>query len=344
MGFREELAEQARVLDALLSKESGCICISESMDISSFDSVVFAGMGSSYYAGIYGAVLFNRVGIKAVALEASELSHYHRSLLDDSTLLIAISQSGESTETMELVRSIKGRNTMVMTNRPQGELGCLADIGVVDIMAGEEKATSTKTYTNTLGTIVLLARYAFGIGFSGWEEGVGDALALMRTWLSRAEDLGREISDFFSGIRYLVYMGSGLSQANALHAALITGEMSGEMATATTVGQFFHGLIEQVDHRYGVIALGGSSLPSPVFQQACFEVVKAGGRLVSIGSTIDCADFMEGEKQKYFHLAASLPADVYACWAEIVPVECFAYMWSLAKGREPGVLHRVQKK
>jgi len=339
MSYREELAEQATVLEALLVAGSQCIYTTGFPEVSSFSRIVFSGMGSSYFAGIYGAILFNRGGKKAVAVEASELSVSYRSLLDKDTLLVAISQSGQSSETLELVKSVDGVNTLVVTNKAGGELAQTARCGWVDIIAGEEKTTSTKTYTNTLAALFLLARHVFGISISGWKKETLDALDIMRSWLSHVEKLGREIWSFLSGVKYLVYMGSGFSHVSASHAALITGEMSGELAAVTTVGEFFHGLIEQVDQRYGFIAFNAASFVSPDFQKACSQVVEAGGRLVRIGGE---SELLQGEKH-CLHIRASFPKDLFACWAEIVPVECFAYIYSLERGRDPGVLQRVQK-
>lgn len=74
-----------------------------------YDKVVFTGMGSSFFLSHAAALLLSGAAIPAFAVNAGEMLHFQRPLLTDKTLLVAISQSGESYEVVELLKEMSGQ-------------------------------------------------------------------------------------------------------------------------------------------------------------------------------------------------------------------------------------------
>ena len=124
--------------------------------------VVFTAAGSSYYASLLGVYFLNRIGINAHTLIASEFQNFM--LVDKDTLLIAISQSGE---TMDVVTATKwarerGAKIVSLVNVPHSTLQRISDISL-EIHAGPEiSVAATKTFTNQ---VVALLYLSYILGF-----------------------------------------------------------------------------------------------------------------------------------------------------------------------------------
>ena len=71
--------------------------------------MIFTGMGSSYFTSYAAACLFNSLGIHSYAINTSELLYYHKSLITEKTLIVCISQSGESFEVVKFLEMLPGK-------------------------------------------------------------------------------------------------------------------------------------------------------------------------------------------------------------------------------------------
>src|SRR5260370_15127688 len=109
-GLIDEIYEQPealhRLLDAVPIMLSDLAQWAQKLKQQQIRRVMFTGMGSSFYATYPAAIYLLQHGIDAQAVEASELYHDYRPLLDKNTLLIAISQSGRSVENRNLVDQV----------------------------------------------------------------------------------------------------------------------------------------------------------------------------------------------------------------------------------------------
>ena len=110
-------------------------------------SIVFIGCGSSYYAGLTGAYASHQlINRSATPISALDFLGYRSSDIDQKTLLFALSQSGETYETVKAARAAKqrGANIIAATNNPDSTLGQLAPHSI-EFLAGEEYGAGTKT-------------------------------------------------------------------------------------------------------------------------------------------------------------------------------------------------------
>ena len=122
-------------------------------------------MGSSYDACYPAIVELARAGVPAVQVDAAELLHFRSAILRPGTTLLVVSQSGESAETVRLVRDLvarPGRGRLIgVTNGPGNTLAALADVAL-DTRAGEETGPSTMTFAASLVRVGALARVLAG--------------------------------------------------------------------------------------------------------------------------------------------------------------------------------------
>ena len=111
----------------------------------SYQRIVLTGMGGSFHA-LYPATLeLVDHGFNAIRVETSELVHYQNRFLDSRSLIIVVSQSGESAEVVRLLQRNRSADLIAVTNSPDNTLARCAD-SVVRTLAGEEFSVSCKTY------------------------------------------------------------------------------------------------------------------------------------------------------------------------------------------------------
>jgi glutamine---fructose-6-phosphate transaminase (isomerizing) len=130
-----------------------------------FEEIIFTGCGSTYYLSVAAATLAREVGIEARALPASELWLYpSSSYANKKTLLVAVSRSGETTETIKAVEAFKADNrgsVITLICYPQSALAKLGDINIILEAGQEQSIAQTRAFTVLyLATLYLLLSWS----------------------------------------------------------------------------------------------------------------------------------------------------------------------------------------
>ncbi len=311
MNFLTEMAEQPHALQTLLSNWSRQ---DPHLNLASDKPVVFLGMGSSYFAGLYGAWLLNKQGMPAVAVEASMARDDAGALVDSAGLWVLVSQSGESPEVLQLADEAKGRNILGITNEPDSQLARYP-FPVVTLDAGPETATTSKTYLNTLAVMALLA---------------GVSPEYLAPIPAQIERLLNEPMLFPSVPRDLTLIGRGPSLTSAYQGALILREGANVTATGFSGAGFRHGPL-QWGYDRDLISFSGWGRYRALQDQLYRDLVQQGNRIYQLGS--EPADW-------------SLPTahnDLLPL-LEIIIIERLLVSWAAEQGIEPGKLaHKVSR-
>ncbi len=115
-----------------------------------FKTVVLTGMGSSFHALHPLHLELINHGLTAMMVETSELVHYQSRLFDPKTLIVVVSQSGQSAEAVRLLEINRGKSSVIaITNTPDSPLAAQADATILT-QAGKEFSVSCKTYLTAL--------------------------------------------------------------------------------------------------------------------------------------------------------------------------------------------------
>jgi glucosamine--fructose-6-phosphate aminotransferase (isomerizing) len=222
-----------------------------------FDRVIFTGCGSTYYLAQVGAALFQQlIGINASAYPASEIA-----LLPDYVfapgghpLLIAVSRSGETTETLSAVRVFRERThsaVAVVTCYPASRLAAAADFAVLIPEAQEQSVAQTRSFASMLIVVQAMAALLSGREDLAALADLGDsAQAAIANYGDLARTLGmdRRIERFF-------FLGSGALRGIASEAMLKMKEMSLSYSEAFHVLEFRHGPMSMVNDHSLVVGL-----------------------------------------------------------------------------------------
>lgn len=220
--------------------------------------VLFAGCGSTYYLSQSAAALFQAVtGTSALALPGSQLALFANQTVPDprQTLLVAISRSGTTTETLMAVdsfRKLGGRGVWAITCDPSSTLAGAADL----VLAAEPAQEKSVAQTRSFSSMLLLA------------QAVAAVVALDRAMLARLRRLPDRLRELVQragetpirlgadlSIERLFFLGNGPLYGLACEAMLKAKEMSLSAAEAFHALEFRHGPMSMVDERTLVVGL-----------------------------------------------------------------------------------------
>ena len=303
--------------------------------------IVLTGMGSSLFACYIAMGFLLRHGIHASTIEALELQKMPHCFFSSDTIVVAVSQSGESPEVVELLNTLP-RSTPVIgvTNYPKSHLYQMATIPFL-IYAGTEYFTSTKSYTNTLAAMLLLAHRIAGYTIASCQTLQGQMFEAGKQMQSLIENnhIGQEIASFISDIRFLVCVGSGYSYTSACHSEIVSEEAGGFYASSFSPAQFIHGPIELIHPGFGVIVYDFD----PDYHDKCDEVresvLRYGGKVLLITNR---SDIPPQEDQLICVIPHMDP--VTSVLVEVLPLELGINALCQTRGVETGHITRVVKR
>ncbi|MFO1084526.1 MAG: glutamine--fructose-6-phosphate transaminase (isomerizing) [Reyranellaceae bacterium] len=296
--------------------------------------------GTAYYAGLVAKYWFEKLARLPVEVEVASELRYREPPLPAGGVCIAISQSGETIDTLEALRYAKrnGQSILAVVNVPESAIAREAH-AVLPTLAGPEiGVASTKAFTTQL-TVLLVAAVAAGRARGTLAEADAARLAnaLIELPSSLNEALGLEVQykriaeDILAAARDVLYIGRGSSFPIALEGALKLKEISYIHAEGYAGGEMKHGPIALIDEAVPVVVVAPTDA---LFDKTAsnFEQVRArGGKLVLLSDA-------SGATRLASHAAAAvtLPAadPMVAPILYTVPVQLIAYYTAVAKGTD----------
>jgi glucosamine--fructose-6-phosphate aminotransferase (isomerizing) len=256
----EEILQQPDALSGVRKYYTSPGAIPRSMKkklgISRETLVVFTGMGSSLHAAYPAQAWLTAVGYRAIVWEAAELLHHHLKVLSPGTLLVVVSQSGETVEVTRLLDVLpKKINVVAVTNVESSHLARKGKL-LLPMMAGVQAAVSTKTYTCAVAVLMYLAFAIAGEANRPLSQALMNAVDSQEEILERHDDLMLPTLEFVNHPPYVALLSRGADMASAFQGALMLKEVARLAAEPMTASQFRHGPIEIVNpsHCYIIFA------------------------------------------------------------------------------------------
>jgi glucosamine--fructose-6-phosphate aminotransferase (isomerizing) len=301
--------------------------------------VELVACGSAYYAALVGAAAIEEwTGLPARATVGSEF-RYSPPPLDTKTLVIAVTQSGETADTIAPTRHAReqGCPIVAVTNTVGSAITREAD-AVVFLQAGPEIAVAaSKTFTTQVTTLVILAaaiaRTRGTLGDAAERE-LADALhalpaAAQRT-IDQTEPGAPAIARRYVNSRGFMFVGRGYGMPTALEGALKLKEVSYVHAEGYAAGELKHGPISLLDAEYPLVAV---ATRSRVYDKLISNVMEGRARDARV-----LAVATEGDEQiaRYADDVWFVPAthEVLGPVIGIIPLQLFAYHVAVARGTD----------
>lgn len=293
--------------------------------------VVLVARGTSDNAAQFGRYLIEiTTGIPVSLAAPSVVTIYEARLNYKDALVVALSQSGESTDTNEVLEQARkaGAVTVGVTNEPRSTLAGIAEY-VFFVRAGREKSVAaTKTYTGQLMVLYLLA-YALGAKIRIADlEGVADFAASALTLETEVAALAER----YRFMHHAVVVGRGLSYANSLEFALKLKETSYVVAEGFSSADFLHGPIAMVEPSFPAFLFTPSGPPWPSMEEMLqrLQDLKA--------ETVVITDRRNPEAANLAARVISIPAripELYTPIPYIIPAQLFSAALAAEKNLDP---------
>ena len=337
--YRAELLEQPAVLAATAEALAADTLLFDDLvarvEHDRLEHVILTGMGASLFALQPLALRLAAAGRPVTLLETAELLHTCPGLVTPRTLLVAVSQSGETVEVVRLLEIIGRRAPLVaVTNGRDNTLARAADYRLTTL-AGAERSVSNKSYVTCLLALDALGRALTGqpLDPAAWAapiEAVGDLLA---GWSSVEETLNA-----VAQCRPLYLLGRGPSIASALTGGLIIKEAARQPAEGMSAAQFRHGPLEMIAPGMGALLFVAAGPTRPLGLRLAGELAGYGVATAVVGPLAD-----EPLPAGVAHVPLPALDPWLAPVAEIVPVQILNQRLALNAGLEPGRFERLGK-
>lgn len=314
------------------------------------DKVFIVACGTSYHSGLVGSLALAKLaGINARVVVGSEFSEEALDLVTPKSVILAISQSGETMDTLNAVREAKAKGATVLSvlNVLGSTLMRLSSV-YIDQNAGPEiGVASTKAFTSQ---IAVLLRLATTLGrkkgeISAREIGKIESELhrvpeLIQTILNTKVDDIRKIAEEVDSASSICFLGRGINVPTALEGRLKLLELSYIPAIAYPAGESKHGFIALIEDGFPVIFVAPKDETHKKIVGNIMEMKARGARIISIIEEGD--EEIRNLSDRVIEIGESLPSLVTPL-VYIVPMQLLAYYLSILKGHDPDYPRNLAK-
>lgn len=304
--------------------------------IKDLKKVFIIACGSAYHAGVTGKYVIEELSRIPVEVDLASEFRYRNPILEDNTLAIIISQSGETADTLAAMREAKrhGVRTLAIVNVVGSSIAREAD-DVLYTWAGPEIAVATtKGYTSQLSALYLIALH-FGkirekISRSDYLEMIQELKSLpdkIEKMLQDKEKI-QYLANQYIGLKDVFFLGRGIDYASALEASLKLKEISYVHSEAYAAGELKHGTISLIEDGTLVVALVTQEQLYGKIVSNIVEVKTRGAFVLAVTNE----DNKDIEKNTDYVFYIPKTNKNFTGLMATIPMQLFAYYVAVAKG------------
>ena len=331
----KEIIEQPRAVKATIAPriKDGEIILDETEltadYLESINKIVITACGSAYYAGCAGKYAIEKLCRIPVQVELASELRYSDPLIDEHTLLIVLSQSGETADTIAAMKECKNRGakTLAVVNVVGSTIANTADYTLYTWAGPEIAVATTKGYTTQVSVLYLFALYAAKKMNRIDDELYNTLLAALKTLpkkIQEALDMNSAVPTLakkYHGADSMFFIGRNTDYAVALEGALKMKEISYIHAESYAAGELKHGTIALIEEHQPVIAM---CCNESIMEKTMSNIVEVKAR----GAEVLAVTFKDN--QKIVSLADDMIyvpkiETIFTAAVEIVPLQLLAY-------------------
>jgi glucosamine--fructose-6-phosphate aminotransferase (isomerizing) len=348
----KEIYEQPRAVretvEGRISHATGRVFLDEMRNITAddfrrFNSIKIAACGTSLHAGLAGKYMIEQLARLNVEVDYASEFRYRDPVLDENSLLLVISQSGETADTIAALREVKERGAKVLSIcNVQGSMITREADGTILTHAGPEiGVASTKAFTSQMIALYLFALYLGQLrGTLNDEESLAHVRQLaelpvkMEQLLNQADAIDELSREFFRATDFL-YLGRGINFPIALEGALKLKEISYIHAEGYAAGEMKHGPNALIDERLPVMFINtredGNRASELRYEKTHSNIVEVKAREGIVISVLTEGDNMSSVVSDH---VISVPAssDLLSPLLSIIPLQLLAYNIAVRRG------------
>ena len=300
------------------------------------DRIYIIACGTAYHAGLIGKYAIEKLCRIPVEVEVASEFRYRNPIITDRTLLMVVSQSGETADTLAVLRDgkIKGARVLAVTNVVGSSISREAD-DVLYTLAGPEIAVaSTKAYVTQLIAMYIIALYFAELKGSLASEEVEKIKEEMLKLPEKVEEVLKSeevIKEFAKEVakeKDMYFLGRGLDYAVALEGSLKLKEISYIHSDAYAAGELKHGPIALIEKGIKVVALMTQESLLDKMVSNVQEVVTRGGSILGVGTKSEGLHETMMESMIYIPETMEILTPVLS----VIPLQLLSYYVAKTKG------------
>ena len=308
-------------------------------EIRNIDRIIMIACGTAYHASMAAKYAIEALCRIPVEIDVASELRYRDPVIDERTLGIVISQSGETLDTIVGLREVKtkGAKVVAITN-VVGSMAARESDGVLYTYAGPEIAVaSTKAYTTQLMVIYLIALYFAQVRGTLDEKRASELRNALWELPQQAELILNDYGEVVSAAqRYycyngFLYMARGINLASALEGALKIKEISYMHAEGYAAGEMKHGPIAMIDPTFATIAVAVQSKTYDKMLGNIKEVKARSGEVIAITDTDD--ETLAESADRIIRIPQT--EELFSPVLVAIPLQLMAYF--VAKSRGPAI-------
>ena len=343
-GYRDymlkEIHEQPAALGATLLGRidaQGAVDLSEmDLDLSDIERVVVVACGTAYHAGLLGKLAVEKLARIPVEVEIASEYRYADPIGDERTLVVAISQSGETTDTLAAIQAARGFGARVLaiTNTRGSLITREADAVLLTKAGPEICVASTKAFVCQVAVLDLLALELARLKAAApehrlhsWGKDLRLAPEKVEETIEALGSLVEAAASVFEEARCSLFLGRGISYPVALEGALKLKEISYVPSEGYPAGEMKHGPIALVDERCPVVAVLGDGVVREKTLSNVEETVARGANVIAVAREDD----RDAQRMAKVLLAVPEAPEIVAPLVATVPLQLLAH--HVAKNR-----------
>ena len=303
--------------------------------IKSIKRVIITACGTSWHSGLIGKYMLEELARVPTEVEYASEFRYRNPIVDDDTLVIAISQSGETADTLAALLEAKqrGARSIGLVNVVGSTIAREVDGGLYLRCGPEIGVASTKAFTSQVVALAMITlRFARLKQMSlldgrRWVAALARLPGQIEEILSRADEV-KELADQFADATNALYLGRGVNFPTALEGALKLKEISYVHAEGYPAAEMKHGPIALIDENMPVIVVAPRDAIYGKIVSNVQEVRARGGRVIAITNPGD--EEISALAEATFTVPETL--DLLSPVLTIIPLQLFSYYVALRRG------------
>ncbi len=322
----KEITEQAKAISRAIEQDEKIIKKVARL-IKKAKGIYLVGCGSSYHACLSASYKFSKIAKMHVNVALASEFHNYKDFLIPQSLVIAVSQSGETADVLDAVRAAKEKGSKVISivNVVGSSLKRESDYSLLMKSGPEICVLSTKTYTSQLAILTLLA-YAVAGKYKEGKRKLKDLINYIYYLTSaNTRKYIKKLAKKLKKSEHIYLIGRGLQYPTALEAALKIKEVSYIHAEGFAGGELKHGNIALIEKNTPCIVFTSKETEKEILSNAS-ELKARGGYIIGIGpKNNELFDF-------YIKVREAQEANSIC---QIIPIQILAYQLAILKGNNP---------
>ena len=340
----KEIHEQPKAIrdtmSARISKDGDAIVLDElkwtEEFVNSISKIYIVACGTAYHAGMVGKYYIEKLARIPVEIDVASEFRYRSPIIDDRTMIIVVSQSGETIDTLAAMKESKrlGAKTLAVTNVVGSSIAREAD-QVIYTWAGPEIAVaSTKAYTTQLVVMFMLGLYMAQLRGTQSKSRVKQLLDDMKQLPAQVSETLSDVEPIKTFAKQygfnddVFYIGRSLDYYVALEGSLKLKEISYIHAEAYAAGELKHGTLALITQSVPVIAL---ATQKSVYEKTLSNIKEVKARDAVV---IGIASEGDNELEKYVDHVIKVPQtdELLSPLLAVVPLQLLAYFAAITRG------------